>query len=164
MDINIREFVRRNPQSITLGYVPLQKIVSDLRDRYNGTDIPPDQIPNLFMHRFNAVNLPSNEAQMLCQEQLHIKGIKIPVTELSHHYTIKDYVPVHCSASPEPDYIYLAYEEQLGYLYSNSNKLFLEAVLSRGIPDTHIQKETEEYTCYLFYMKCYLEYIDLPVL
>ena len=55
------------------------------------------------------------------------------------------------------DFIYLAYEEQVRYFYSNSNKLFLEAVLARGISEDDIINQTEEYTSYLFYLQSYLE-------
>ena len=54
--------------------------------------------------------------------------------------------------------MYLAYEEQLRYLYSNSNILFLETVLARGIPEEAIENKTEDYICYLDYLKHYLEY------
>lgn len=52
--------------------------------------------------------------------------------------------------------MYLAYEEQLRYVYSNSNILFLETVLACGIPEEAIENKTEDYTCYLSYLNQYL--------
>lgn len=155
--VDIKRFVHQNPKFLVKGYVPVSEIIAKIKFSYGGTEILTEIIPNLPMHRFNAVHLPSNELQQLNEQEVQIKAICIPITEASRHYIEKDYVPVHRSAK-ESDFIYLAYEEQLGYLYSNSNQLFLESILARGIPEAEIQQETEEYTCYLFYLKCYLEY------
>ena len=64
---------------------------------------------------------------------------------------------MNCSGDDCEDFIYLAYEEQIRYLYSNSNKLFLEAALAGGISEDDIANQSEEYTCYLFYLQSYLE-------
>lgn len=79
---------------------------------------------------------------------------------MTKHYTEKDYVSMNCYNETSEDYIYLAYEEQVRYLYSNSNKLFLEAVLARGISEADITNETEAYICYLPYLKSYLQHIN----
>lgn len=79
---------------------------------------------------------------------------------MTKHYTEKDYVSMNRYNETSEDYIYLAYEEQVRYLYSNSNKLFLEAVLARGISEADITNETEAYICYLSYLKSYLQHIN----
>lgn len=52
-------------------------------------------------------------------------------------------------------YIYLAYESQVGYHYSNSNELFLEVALSRGLLLTDFQRKDEEYCTFLKYHQTY---------
>lgn len=54
------------------------------------------------------------------------------------------------------DYIYLAYESQVGYHYSNSNELFLEVALSRGLLLTDFQRKDEEYCTFLKYHQTYV--------
>ena len=156
--MNINDHIRDNPFAIVRGYVPLAGIIDNLKNKYHAVDMPTDDIPNLWMHRFNAVNLPSNETRRLTESQLQIKAIKIPITQETKHYTEKDYRPIYTRDGTEADYMYLAYEEKLRYLYSNSNILFLETVLARGIPEEAIENKTEDYICYLDYLKHYLEY------
>lgn len=153
----VKDFVRKYLSALVRGYVPFGNIIDKLKREYNAVDIPTKDINNLAMHRFNAVHLPSNEILGLAEDQLRIKAIKIPITAKSQHYTSKNYVPIATSNGSQNDFIYLAYEEQVGYHYSNSSTLFLEVALARGIPEEDIEKETENYTVYLHYLQRYLE-------
>ena len=155
--MDIREWVKMHPSSIVFGTVPLSTIVEKYIVEYGAVEISDSEIPNLWMHKFNAVNLPINETLKISEEMLHIKGIRIPITNRSKHLTLKDYVP-RCTG--DGDYIYLAYEDQVGYHYSNTNKLFLEVALAHGIDEKHVNQETEEYASYLFYLQCYLEHLS----
>lgn len=155
--MDIREWVKMHPSSIVIGTVPLSTIVEKYKDEYGAVEISDSEIPNLWMHKFNAVNLPLNETLELSEERLYIKGIRIPITDRSKHLTLKDYVP-RCTG--DGDYIYLAYEDQVGYHYSNSNKLFLEVALARGVDAEQVKQEAEEYVSYLFYLQCYLEHLS----
>lgn len=150
----IKDFVRKHPDVIVRGSVPYSEIIERLKEQYDAVEIPLAEIPSMRMHRYNAVNLPSNEALRLTEEQLKFSAIKIPITDKSSLYTTKDYIPVVGIDGKE--FIYLVYEEQLRYHYSNSNRLFLEIAVSRGIPEADIESETENYLDYLFYIKCYL--------
>ena len=150
----IKDFVRKHPEAIVRGAVPYNEIAEKLRQQYEAVEIPLSEVPSMKMHRYNAVNLPVNETLGLLEKQLEFKAVKIPITDKSSQYTEKDYVPVVGTDGKE--YIYLIYEEQVRYHYSNSNRLFLEVAVSRGIPETDIENETENYFDYLFYIKCYL--------
>lgn len=150
----IKDFVRMHPNVIVRGSVPYSEIVERLKEQYDAVEIPLAEIPSMRMHRYNAVNLPSNEALRLTEEQLKFSAIKIPITDKSSLYTAKDFVPVVGLDGKE--FIYLVYEEQLRYHYSNSNRLFLEVAVSSGVPEVDIENETENYLDYLFYIKCYL--------
>lgn len=159
----IRDYVRKHPTAIVRGYVPFSEIIDKLKNQYHAVDLPLSETPSMRMHHFNAVNLPSNEVLCLPVEKLNFKAIKIPITEKSEHYTTKDYRPIALPSDSRSDFIYLIYEEQVGYHYSNSNKLFLEVSLSRGIPQEDIDNGTENYTSYLFYLQCYLEHTDFDL-
>lgn len=150
----IKDFVRKHPDVIVRGSVPYSEIIERLKEQYDAVEIPLAEIPSMRMHRYNAVNLPSNEALRLTKEQLKFSAIKIPITDKSSLYTTKDYIPVVGIDGKE--FIYLVYEEQLRYHYSNSNRLFLEVAVSRGIPESDIENETEDYLDYLFCVKCLL--------
>ena len=149
-----KDFVRKHPDVIVRGSVPYSEIIERLKEQYDAVEIPLAEIPSMRMHRYNAVNLPSNEALRLTEEQLKFSAIKIPITDKSSLYTTKDYIPVVGIDGKE--FIYLVYEEQLRYHYSNSNRLFLEVAVSRGIPESDIENETEDYLDYLFCVKCLL--------
>ena len=150
----IKDFVRMHPNVIVRGSVPYSEIVERLKEQYDAVEIPLAEIPSMRMHRYNAVNLPSNETLRVTEEQLQFSAIKIPITDKSSLYTAKDFVPVVGLDGKE--FIYLVYEEQLRYHYSNSNRLFLEVAVSRGVPEADIENETENYLDHLFYIKCYL--------
>lgn len=142
---------------IVRGQVPLAAVIEKIKRDTHAYDMPTSEIPNLWMHRFNACNLPSNEKLKLSEEELQIKAIRIPITDATKHYTAKNFVSMNRFEEGAEDYIYLAYEEQTRYLYSNSNKLFLEAALVGGVSEADIAGKTEEYTSYLFYLQCYLD-------
>ena len=135
-------------------YMPFDKIVENLKKKYRVQPLPEEAIPNLAMHRFNAAHLPATESLGLSEEQLQIKAIKIIIDEHSRHYVHKDYVPVSTYCQKD-DYIYLAYESQVGYHYSNSNELFLEVALSRGLRLTDFRRKDEEYYTFLKYHQTY---------
>lgn len=158
--INIHDYVVENPTAIVRVPVPIMEVVEKIKRDTNAKDMQVGEIPNLRMHRFNAYYLPSNEILNLTEEQLKIKAIRVPITDTTRHYTDKNFVSMKRSDNNCDDFIYLAYEEQVRYLYSNSNKLFLEAALAKGISEDDIINQTEEYTCYLFYLECYLEQIS----
>lgn len=150
----IKDFVRKHPEAIVRGAITYSEIVEKLKQQYGAVEIPLTDIPSMRIHFYNAVNLPVNETLGLTEEQLKFKAIKIPITDKSSLYTAKDYVSVMGMDGKE--FIYLVYEDQLRYHYSNSNRLFLEVAVSSGVPEADIENETETYLDYLFYIKCYL--------
>ena len=150
----IKDFAKKHPNVIVRGSVPYSEIVERLKEQYGAVELPLAGVPSMRMHRHNAVNLPSNRALQLTEEQLKFNAIKIPITDKSSLYTEKDFVPVVGLDGKE--FIYLVYEDQLRYHYSNSNRLFLEVAVSLGVPEADIENETENYLDYLFYIKCYL--------
>ena len=136
-------------------YTPFDKIIENLKKKYRVQSLTEEEIPNLAMHRFNTAHLPAIESLGLSEEQLQIKAIKIIIDEHSRHYVHKDYVPVSTYCQKD-DYIYLAYESQVGYHSSNSNELFLEVALSRGLLLTDFQRKDEEYCTFLKYHQTYV--------
>lgn len=155
--IDIIAYIKENPAAIVHGKVPLAEIIDKIKLKTSAMDIPTGNIPHLQMHRFNAYHLPSNESLNLAEKELRIKAIRIPITDTTKHYTEKNFVSMNRYDEESEDYIYLAYEEQVCYLYSNSSKLFLEAALARGVSEEDIVGRTEEYTCYLSYLQRYLD-------
>ena len=143
----IDNIVEKNPSLVVHRKVPIRDVVDRMIAQYHAE--PLTDIPNLRMHRFNAFHLPANEALRLSMDQIRIQAIRIPIGEDTRKYTEKDYRPVKIDGD---DCIYLAYEERLRYLYSNSNRLFLEAALARGIPQAETDGNTEnrnDYRCCL---------------
>lgn len=136
--------------------VPLGEIVERLMKEYDAAQFAPEDIPSMQMHRFNAIHLPGNDELKLAADQLQVKAIKIPINHKTRKYTEKDFVSrVHEDGDEE--YIYLAYEEQVGYHYSNSNMLFLEVALEKGVTQKEIERDTLEYKDYMHYLKAYHE-------
>ena len=149
------EIVEQYASLVVRRRVPLRDVVNRFLTQYHAQRIT--DIPNLQMHRFNAFHLPANEEMQLSMEQIQIQAIRIPIGEETRKYTQKDYRPIVSGEMNGDDYIYLAYEEQLGYLCSNSNRLFLEAALARGISQAEIDGNTENWNDYRFYLKSYVE-------
>lgn len=134
----------------------LGQVIEQISKKFNAAQIENGDIPHLWMHRFNAVHLPKNEELRLAEEQLKIKAIKIPINEQVAQYIAKDFTPVLCG-DEEANIIYLAYEEQVDYRYSNSNRLFLEAKLMQGISQKDIDMNREAAMDFFFYLKSYDE-------
>ena len=92
--MNINDHIRDNPFAIVRGYVPLAGIIDNLKNKYHAVDMPTDDIPNLWMHRFNAVNLPSNETRRLTESQLQIKDRLLRRRSITPKKTIAPSIPV----------------------------------------------------------------------
>lgn len=153
----IKEFINENPWFLTHRQIPLEEIIAGMKEQLGAVELPQEEIPQLDMHLFNAVHLPRNEELGLQEDRLNIRAVKIPITEETAHYTRRNYVPQF----PE-DYIYLAFETQVGYQYSNSSKLFLETKIARGISQADTAESGENYNCYLFYLKQYVGHYFAP--
>lgn len=156
----IKEFIGENPLFLSHRQIPLAEIVAGIKDRLGAVELPCEEIPHLQMHLFNAVHLPRNEELGLTQDQLNIRALKIPITKKTAHYARRNFTSM--VPPEEEDYIYLAFETQVGYTYSNSNKLFLEAKLAQGISQEEIDQAGENYNCYLFYLKQYIGHYFAP--
>lgn len=135
--------------------VSLHEVIGRLSEKLHATQIELNRIPNLRIHMFNAVNLPSNEELKLSDDQLHLRAIKIPINNQTSHYVEKDFVSL--LQREGEDYIYLAYEEQIGYHYSNSRWLFLEVSLMQGISQADIDIQGEAYMDFAFRLQSFDE-------
>lgn len=131
------EFVRTWPLA---EYTPLEDIVQKLKREYGAVQLEDHQIPSLWMHKFNAVHLPLNEESLhLPEDQLRIKAIMLPAAAKAQGaYDIRD-------SDREDVMPYLAYEEQVGYRYSNSNRLFLETDIAVGVTQKDVDTESERF-------------------
>ena len=134
--------------------VPLGQVIEALSEKFHAVPLEGGDIPFLRMHQYNAFHLPKNEQLQLTVPQLKIKAIKIPITGQTFPYTLMNYVPV---SEDEEDFLYLAYEEQVNYHYSNCNRLFLEAQLMEGISQEEIDANTETAMDFFHYLKSYDE-------
>ena len=139
--------------------VPLEDIIERLKRDYQAAELPQERIPQRRMQLDNAYYYGLDEKLDFAEENLCIRAIRIPVTEKTRHYTQKDFIPW---GQEENGDIYVVYEKNLGYFQSNSNKLFLEIAIARGISQADIENKSEKYKEYLWRMQCYLEdYSDL---
>lgn len=133
-------FLARTPGE---SYTPFQEICERLRAVYGAEKLEKSQIPGLkFMHVPNALHSRGNEILGLSEGQLQIRGLSIPVTERTIGYTQGDFTPERNGL------LYLAYEEQVEYWGSNSNQLYLEVLLARGITQEDITQNTEHFRSY----------------
>ncbi len=121
-------------------YTSLQSICEKLKEECEASWLEADQIPSLWMHKFNAVHMPINEEKLhLPETKLRIQAIVLPAAvKVDGIYDVRD-------SSREDVLPYLVYEEQVGYYYSNSNKLFLEIDIARGVTQVDLDCETERY-------------------
>ena len=136
--------------------VPLGHVIEALRKKFHAVPLEGGDIPFLWMHQYNAFHLPKNEQLQLTVPQLKIKAIKIPITEQTFPYTLMNYVPVFPDDEGE-DFLYLAYEEQVNYHYSNCTRLFLEAQLMEGISQEELDANAETAMDFFHSLKSYDE-------
>lgn len=157
MDCNESKLLEKYAGLIPKQPVAMRDVVEQLTKKFHATQIEYDEIPSLRMHQYNAVHVVKNEKLQLRQDQLQIKAIKIPINAQTESYVIRDFVP-RSDENGEGNYIFLAYEEQVCYCYSNSNKLFLEAKLMSGIAQEERENRTEDWMDFIFYLKTYDSY------
>lgn len=155
----IRDFVRKYPQSIVTGPVPLEHIIEKLKRAYNAESIPLEEFPDYQrrIHTQNAYYFAQEEQLDLKMEDIQIKAVRIPVTDLTRHYTEHDFVRWFVGGKDDADGIYVVYENQAGYFYCNSSMLHLEIAIARGISEGDIQNQTETYQQYIRLMQRYIE-------
>lgn len=132
-------------------YIRFDEIIKMIRPECQVEILSMKDIPHIKMHRFNAFHLPINEERLkIADSKLQIKGIRLPICRWTQHYTKKNFVPEKDGS------IYLVYEESVGYAYSNSSKLFLEVMISRGIPRRSVEEKDDEYYDYIGYVRHYI--------
>lgn len=136
--------------------ISLIQVIEQISKKFNAIQIPQGDIPHLWMHKYNAVHLPKNEQMRLSEKQLNVRAVKIQIGKQVIQYTEKNFTPVF-NKDGEETYIYLAYEEQVDYRYSNSNRLYLETKLMQGISEEDISMDTEAAADFMFYLKSYDE-------
>ncbi len=131
------EFFRKWPLS---EYTSFSAILEKLKAECCAIWLEESQIPSLWMHKFNAVHVPKNEEELhLSEAQLHIQAIALPAdVKVKGGYDVRD----SCHEDVLP---YLAYEEQVGYHYSNSNRLFLEVDIAIGVTQVDVDSESERF-------------------
>ncbi len=153
----IKDFVRKYPQAVVTGVVPIGNIMEKLKRAYGAEEVPPEQIPSYRVrdHLENAYYYAHDDHPELSREDLSIKELRIPVTEQTRHYTEQDFVPWDDEGTSGA--IYVIYEERTGYFYCNSSKLHLEIAMARGVSQEDVQQQTENYRVYLWQMQNYIE-------
>lgn len=147
-----KERIRLGSLQIVDEYVRFDEIIKKIRPECQVEILSRQDIPHIRMHRFNAFHLPINEEQLkIAESKLQIKGIRLPICCWTECYTKKNFVPEKDGG------IYFAYEESVGYAYSNSSKLFLEIMIFRGITKRSVEEKDNEYYDYIGYIKHYME-------
>lgn len=152
----IKDFVRKYPQAIVKGPVPVAQIIEKIKREYGAEELSVNHIPNGDMYAENAYFYGCDEQIDIAREDICIKAIRIPVTEQTRHYTQKDFVPWDQDDHGTQD-IYVVYEEHVGYAQSNSGKLFLEIAIAKGVSQGDIDCKSENYDLYLWRMQIYLD-------
>lgn len=118
-------------------YCSFSEICAQLKAEYGAEDLEESRIPSLTMHRDNAAGAAEDKA--LPPEPLRIRGLSLPITEQTLCYTRGDFTPDRSGL------LYLAYEERTGWWSSNSNQLYLEVMLARGLTRQDIAQSTERF-------------------
>lgn len=158
----IYEFVRKYPQAIVTGPIPLQQVIDRLKKAYGAEEISLEAFSpcQIRMQQENAWYIAQDRQMDLPLDGIQLKAVQLPVTELTRHYTEKDFVP--WNAGNGKNGIYVVYEEQVGYFYCNSSMLHLELTMARGIAESDVTNRTEAYENYIGLMQRYIEdYTDL---
>lgn len=156
----IYDFIRKYPQVIVTGPVPISCVIEKIKRNYNAEEVSLEHFPafRIRMQTENAYYYALDEKINLQMEAIQIKVIRIPVTDQIRCYTNKDFV----SWNDNTEDIYVVYEEQTGYSYCNSSMLHLEIKMARGISEEDVTHKTEKYREYIALMQRYIEnYTDL---
>lgn len=155
----IHDFIRKYPQSVVTGPVPVSHIVEKLKRDYNAEEMPLELfLPhNIRMQKENAYYYAQDEQINLRMEDIEIKVVRIPVTDQTRHYTAKDFTSWSVDDTKDSNGIYIAYEEKSNYFYCNSSMLHLELTMARGISESDFRNKTERYREYIALMQRYIE-------
>lgn len=119
-------------------YISFASIYDIFISKYGAIPLKDKDIPSLKMHYYNAFHSLGNEEKALKKEDLNIRAFSLPMTEQTKPYTDGNYVEEKVGP-------YLAYEEEVNYYYSNSERLFLEVTIARGVTEEDKLNNTEKY-------------------
>ncbi len=145
-------------KSIIIGPKPIGEIIEELKSKYHAQDLDPKLfLPHVQkMQRENAYYYAKDEQMDIRLEDISIKAIRIPVSDLTRKYTQKDFTVWSLCDKYDKDSIVVVYEGQTDYFYCNSSMLHLEMKLARGIPQEAVTNQTEGFMEYMGLRKRYL--------
>ena len=145
--------------SIVVGPIPIQEIMEKLKDVYQAQEIDTTVFPAymLKMQQNNAYYYAQGRHMDIQLEDINIKAIRIPFSNLTKGYFKKDFTAWSLNGKTDKNGIIVVYDENTNYFYCNSSMLHLEINFVRGISQEAVTYQTEDYTEYLGLQKRYLD-------
>ncbi len=147
----------KSSDAIIFGPRPIREIIEELKHDFHGQDIDPKSFPphTCRMQKDNAYFYAQDEQMDIRIEDISIKAIRIPVSDLTRKYTEKDFTVWSICEVYDKNSIIVVYEENTNYFYCNSSMLHLEIKLARGISQEDAENQTEKYSEYIGLRKRY---------
>lgn len=145
--------------SIIIGPKPIREIIQKLKNEFRAQDIDPKILPAYMrrMQKENAYYYAQDEHMVIRMENIEIKAIRIPVSDLTKRYSEKDFTVWTLNDVQDKNGIIVVYEESTNYFYCNSSMLHLEIKLARGISQEAVANQTENYSEYVGLRRRYLD-------
>lgn len=136
--INYDEQIRLFKNSIPIGPKTISELVNWLGEQVDIKKIPLNSLPGRTMQTaaFNACHCILNEHLQLNPDDMSFLAFQVVKNHKSSRYFNDKY---------KDDLIYVVLEENTGYISSNSNRLFLDLELNRGVSQHEFDNEGNEF-------------------
>jgi hypothetical protein len=132
---NHDELIRRFKGFVPVGPTPIQELVKLLGEQVNIKGIAPSELPGQAMPvaMYNAYHCIFNQELQLTPDRMLFYVFQILRDKKSSRY--------YASEDVIDDFIYVIFEKHTGYIWSNSQWLFLELVFAKGVSQHELATE-----------------------
>ena len=143
--INYNEQVRMFKSSIPIGPKTISELVDWLRKQVDIKEIPLSLLHGRTLQtaKYNARHCILNNPLQLNPDDMFFLAFEVIINQKSSRYfdTIYDH-----------ELIYVVLEEHTGYIFSNSNRLFLDLEFIRGVSQHEFDTEGDEFRSLLSHL------------
>ena len=141
------ELLKRYKHLIKIGSKPVPELIDYLKNKLTVQEISSKEFPNYYCDaiKSNAYYCLLNDELQIQPDEMVFRFFKVIMDKRAKQYLAE-----------EPHNIlwgmcYIVFEERTGYIDSSSNKLFLDIMLERGVPQEDYDNEGLQFRCLLTY-------------
>ena len=143
--MNYREQVQLFKDLVPIGPRSTSALIKQLKGQVDTSNLSLEELPVYLadMIVFNACHCLQNDGIHLQAESMSFLVFEVMRNEKSRRYFLE---------KTDEERVYAVFEEHSGFIWSNSNHLFLEMEFARGVSRQEIDEEGLEFRCLISHL------------